>query len=147
MSPGLSHDAAALYEAATKFIRIYQFRNRDQALKYGLTVVQAYALEILLSGGPQGINGLAAALRLDKSTTSRVVAGMTRKRLVQWTRPEQDRRAKHIVPSAEGKRRYQQLRRAIVAANARLLDSYSPTARRGAINILHQLAERAQTRG
>ena len=34
----LAADADALYEAATRFIRCYQFRDRDQALKAGLTV-------------------------------------------------------------------------------------------------------------
>lgn len=143
-SQSLAHDAADLYDAATAFIRIYQFRDRDQALKSGLTVVQAYTLEILLSAGGQGLNQVAAALRLDKSTTSRVVSGMARHGLVQWSRPEHDRRAKQIVASAEGKRRYLRLRRAIVSANARLLGSYPAASRRAAITILRQLAERAQ---
>ena len=140
----LSRDAADLYQAATAFIRIYQFRDRDQALRFGLTVVQAYTLEILLSTGGQGLTGLAAALRLDKSTTSRVVSGMARHGLVEWSRPEHDRRAKQIVASSEGKRRYDRLRRAIVRDNVRLLVSYSPAARRAAIAILQQLADRAR---
>jgi DNA-binding MarR family transcriptional regulator len=142
-SAGLGRDAAALYEAATAFIRIYQFRDRDQALKYGLTVVQAYTLDILISTGGEGVTGLALALRLDKSTTSRVISGMARHGLVEWSRPARDRRAKQIVASAEGRRRYQRLRRAIVRDNARLLASYPPAARRGAITILWQLVQRA----
>jgi len=141
--PLLEQDAADLYEAATAFIRIYQFRDRDQALRYGLTVVQAYTLDILLSTGGQGLTELALALRLDKSTTSRIISGMTRHALVEWSRPEHDRRAKQIGASAEGKRRYERLRRAIVQDNARLLASYSPAARQAAITILRQLADRA----
>src|SRR2546422_5618125 len=86
-SSSLQRDAAELYDAATAFIRIYQFRDRDQALRLGLTVVQAYALDILLSGDGQRLTGLAAALQLDKSTTSRIVAGMKRHGLVEWSRP------------------------------------------------------------
>ena len=48
-SSSLQRDAAELYDAATAFIRMYQFRDRDQALRFGLTVAQAYALEVLLS--------------------------------------------------------------------------------------------------
>jgi DNA-binding MarR family transcriptional regulator len=140
----LERDAAALYDAATAFIRIYQFRDRDQALRQGLTVVQAYALDILLSGDGQGLTGLAQALHLDKSTTSRVVSGMTRHGLVEWSRPDNDRRAMWIVASAEGTRRYQRLRRAIVRENARLLASYAPAARRAVIKVLWQLVERAK---
>jgi DNA-binding MarR family transcriptional regulator len=143
-SSSLQRDADALYEAATAFIRIYQFRNRDQALRLGLTVVQAYALDIILSREGQRLTELAGALQLDKSTTSRIVAGMTRHGLVELSRPKHDRRAMQIVASAEGKRRYERLRRAIVGENARLLGSYSPAARRAAIQILEQLVQRAE---
>jgi len=140
----LQRDAAELYAAATAFIRIYQFRDRDQALRHGLTVVQAYALDILLSRDGQRLGALAESLQLDKSTTSRIVAGMKRHGLVEWTRPARDRRAMWIVASADGKRRYERLRRALVRENARLLGSYTPAARRGAIRILRDLVARAE---
>jgi DNA-binding MarR family transcriptional regulator len=139
----LQRDAAALYDATTAFIRIYQFRDRDQALKFGLTVVQAYTLDILVSAGGQSLTGLAQALRLDKSTTSRVISGMTKHGLVEWSRPEHDGRGKWIVASPDGKRRYERLRRALVRDNARLLASYPKAARQAAVTILRQLAERA----
>ena len=139
----LQRDAAALYEAATALIRFYQFRDRDHALRFGLTVVQAYTLDILLSSDGQTLTGLAQGLRLDKSTVSRVIAGMTRHGLVEWSRPEHDLRAKQIVASPEGRRRYERLRRAIVRDNARLLASYTPAARRAIITALRQLAHRA----
>ncbi|HEY7682048.1 MAG TPA: MarR family winged helix-turn-helix transcriptional regulator [Gemmatimonadales bacterium] len=139
----LQRDAADLYDAATAFIRIYQFRNRDHALRHGLTVVQAYTLDILLSSGGQSLTGLALALRLDKSTTSRVISGMTQHGLVEWSRPAHDRRAKLIVASPEGRRRYGRLRRAILRDNARLLATYPPPARQAAISILRELVHRA----
>ena len=140
----LQRDAAELYEAATAFIRLYQFRDRDQALRLGLTVVQAYALDILLSRDGQRLSGLAEALQLDKSTTSRIVAGMKRRGLVEWSRPEHDRRAMWIVASADGKQRYERLRRAIVRENALLLSSYAPAARHAVVQILRRLVRRAE---
>jgi DNA-binding MarR family transcriptional regulator len=139
----LQRDAVALYHAATAFIRIYQFRDRDHALRFGLTVVQAYTLDILVSAGGQSLTGLAQALRLDKSTTSRVISGMTMHGLVEWSRPAHDGRGKWIVASPDGKRRYARLRRALVRDNARLLASYPKAVRQGAITMLRQLAERA----
>ena len=139
----LERDAGELFEATTAFIRIYQFRDRDHALRYGLTVAQAYALDVLLASGGESLTGLAKALQLDKSTTSRIVAGMTRNGLVEWSRPEHDLRAKQIVASTDGKRRYERLRRAIVRDNAGLLATYSPAARRAVINVLRKLAQRA----
>jgi len=139
----LQRDAADLYDASTVFIRIYQFRDRNQALRFGLTVVQAYALDILVFADGQRLTQLAAALRLDKSTTSRIVAGMKRRGLVKLSRPGSDGRAMWIVASAEGKRRYARLRGAIIREQARLLASYTPAERRAAIKILRQLAARA----
>ncbi len=143
-SSSLQRDAAELYDAATAFIRMYQFRDRDQALRFGLTVAQAYALEILLSRDGQRLTGLAKALQLDKSTTSRIVAGMKRRGLVEWSRPQHDRRAMWIVASAAGKQRYERLRRALVRENAQLLAAYAPAARRAAITLLRQLVDRAK---
>jgi DNA-binding MarR family transcriptional regulator len=143
-SSSLQRDAAELYDAATAFIRMYQFRDRDQALRFGLTVAQAYALEVLLSRDGQRLTGLAEALQLDKSTTSRIVAGMKRHGLVEWSRPQHDRRAMWIVASAAGKQRYERLRRALVRENAQLLASYAPGARRAAITLLRQLVDRAK---
>ena len=142
--PSLADDADALYDAATAFIRTYQFRSRDQALKHDLTVAQAYTLDVLLTCGGTSLNGVAQALRLDKSTTSRIVAGMERSGLVEWSRPDHDQRAKQIVASREGRRRYGRLRRAIVRDNVGLLAAYSPAERAAVIRALHQLALRAQ---
>ena len=140
----LDRDAAELFSAATAFIRVYQFRDRDHALRLGLTVVQAYALDALLAGDGLRLTALAEALQLDKSTTSRVVAGMARRGLVEWSRPEHDKRAMSIVASADGRRRYEGLRRAIIRENAKLLAAYPPAARRAAIEILLQLSDHAK---
>ena len=139
----ISQDAAALYAASTAFIRVYQFRDRDQALRFGLTVVQAYAIDLLIAGEGLGLTALAESLRLDKSTASRVVAGMERNGLVEWSRPAHDLRAKVIVASREGKRRYGRLRTSIVRANARLLKAYSAAERRAVITALERLTRRA----
>jgi DNA-binding MarR family transcriptional regulator len=135
-------EAADLYAAATRFIRVYQFRSRDQALRYGLTVAQAYALDLLIATDGDTLNGLAAGLRLDKSTTSRIVSGMEQAGLIQWSRPDHDRRAKLIVASHDGRAKYQRLRRSIVAANGRWLKRYSPRERRAIIRALSELADR-----
>ncbi len=139
----LQRDAAALYDAATAFIRIHQFRGRDHALRFGLTVVQAYTLDFLLARDGASLTEVARSLQLDKSTASRIVSGMARRGLVDWTRPDHDRRHKRIVASSDGKRRYLRLRRAIISDNARLLAAYAPAARRAVVTALRQLADRA----
>jgi DNA-binding MarR family transcriptional regulator len=141
----LAADADALFDAATAFIRIYQFRSRDRALHYGLTVAQAYTLDILLSCNGTTLNGVAKALQLDKSTTSRIIAGMERSRLIEWSRPEYDQREKHIMASREGKKRYTRMRAAIVRQNEQLLAEYSSAGRKAVIKALRQLAYTAHS--
>ena len=140
----LTRDADALYDAATAFIRVYQFRNRDSALAFGLTVAQAYTLDLLVASRGETLTALATALRLDKSTTSRIVSGMTERGLVDWSRAENDRRAKAIVATKEGRRRYRRLRRALVRDNERLLSAYAAAERRAFVRLLWQLAERGK---
>ncbi len=139
----VERDAAALFDAATAFIRFYQFRDRNTVLKSGLTVAQSYALGVLTASDGVSLGALAESLQLDKSTTSRLIAGMAKNGLVTWSRPEHDQRVMQIVASAEGRRRYARHRRAIEMENAKLLASYSPTARRAVIRALHQLTQRA----
>jgi DNA-binding MarR family transcriptional regulator len=138
----LERDAGALFEAARAYNRFYQFRDRNTVLKSGLTVVQSYALGVLLSSSGASFTALAQGLQLDKSTTSRIVAGMTKHGLVEWSRDAHDQRTKHIVASPEGKRRYARHRRAIERENARLLASYTPAARRAIITALRRLTRR-----
>jgi DNA-binding MarR family transcriptional regulator len=139
----LRRDATDLYAAATAFIRLYQFRDRNQALRFGLTVVQAYTIDLLVASGTLTLTNIAAALRLDKSTMSRAIAGMARRGLVAWSRAPDDARVKAIVATAEGRRRYVRLRDAIIADNARLLAAYTPGQRRAIVSSLRQLAERS----
>jgi MarR family transcriptional regulator, 2-MHQ and catechol-resistance regulon repressor len=142
----VERDAAELYQAATAFIRLYQFRSRDQAVAFGLTVVQAYTLDILVSSEGESLTSVADTLRLDKSTTSRVIAGMTRRGLVKWSRAGHDRRTKNIVASSEGTRRYLQFRRAIIRDNERMLVSYKASHRRSVIAALWDLTAIASSR-
>jgi hypothetical protein len=87
-----------------------------------------------------------AALQLDKSTTSRIIAGMERSRLIEWSRPEYDQREKHIMASREGKKRYTRMRTAIVRQNEELLAEYSPAGRKAVIKALQQLLHERRIR-
>src|SRR6185295_17411735 len=78
----LEVDATSLHEALTELVRVYQFRDRDRICCHDISVTQCYALEALLRRGPSGLNELAAELYLDKSTASRVVAALQRKKYV-----------------------------------------------------------------
>src|SRR5262245_52726641 len=72
----IAADAEAVYDVMTEMLRIYQFRDRDRVASHGLTVTQAYALDIILRRGEVTAKELALDLALEKSTVSRLVDGM-----------------------------------------------------------------------
>ncbi len=95
-------DAVELYEALTALVRVYQFRDRDTICCHDVSVTQCYALEALLRVGPCTLNELAAELYLDKSTASRVIQTLERKKYVTRREHPDDARARLFEPTAAG---------------------------------------------
>ena len=106
----LEADAAALHEALSELVRVYQFRDRDRICCHDISVTQCYALEALLRRGPCGLNELAAELYLDKSTASRVVAALERKGYVSRAPHPEDGRAVVLTVTPAGRRLHDRIR-------------------------------------
>ena len=66
--------------AVADLVRVYQFRDRDRICCHDVSVTQCYALETMVEHGPLRLSALADRLFLDKSTTSRVVSTLVRRR-------------------------------------------------------------------
>src|SRR5256885_15790903 len=96
----LQRDASALQAAVADLVRVYQFRDRDRICCHDVSVTQCYALEALIRRGPVTLGELAAELYLDKSTASRVVASLERKRYVARSPHPTDGRAVLLRPTA-----------------------------------------------
>ena len=140
------HDAAELYAVMTELLRVYQFRDRDRVGYHGLTITQCYVLEILISRGPLTLNELAAALYLDKSTLSRVVVGLEKKRALQRASNPADGRSILLAVTAAGRRRYARVEADIIAENVGVLASFTPATRRQLVVLIDKLAKAAQER-
>lgn len=136
----LGRDASGLYAVMTDLLRLYQFRDRDRAGYHGLTVTQCYVLDALERAGTSTLRSLAAELRLDKSTASRIVSGMLRRGFVRRGADPGDGRAMRLESTATGRRRYARVRRDLVAENARLLKEFSPATRQNLIRLIRALA-------
>ena len=80
-----------------------------------ITVSQAHALQML--GESEGITQqtLASRLRLDKSTTSRLVASLVERGWLLKARGELDRREAHLALSASGRALLAEIRKAAEA--------------------------------
>src|SRR5262245_57876520 len=142
----LQRDAAELYSSMTELLRVYQFRDRDRVGYHGLTITQCYVLEILIRRGALTLNELAAEMRLDKSTLSRVVAGLESRRALKRTANPADGRSILLETTSSGVRRYERVEADIVAENERVLEGFSPESRRQLIVLIDALVQAARDR-
>jgi MarR family transcriptional regulator, 2-MHQ and catechol-resistance regulon repressor len=142
----LDADAVELHTALSELVRVYQFRDRDRICCHDISVTQCYALEALIRRGPSGLNELAAELYLDKSTASRVVATLERKKYLTRERHPDDGRAVVLSASPAGRRLYERIRTDLVAETKELLEDFEPEVRKGAARLILRLARAAAER-
>jgi MarR family transcriptional regulator, 2-MHQ and catechol-resistance regulon repressor len=142
----LEADAAALHEALSELVRVYQFRDRDRICCHDISVTQCYALEALLRRGPSGLNELAAELYLDKSTASRVVASLERKGYDSRAPHPEDGRAIVLTVAPAGRRLHDRIRKDLIGEAKQLLEGFEPEVREGAALLILRLARSAAVR-
>lgn len=139
-------DGEALHAAVADLVRLYQFRDRDRICCHDVSVTQCYALEELVLHGPQRLKALAARLRLDKSTASRVVAALERKGYVARLADADDGRAIALTTTTSGRKLHQRIRDDLAREHEMLVADLAPDARRAAIKIISRLATAAERR-
>jgi DNA-binding MarR family transcriptional regulator len=142
----LDGHAEALHEALSELVRVYQFRDRDRICCHDVSVTQCYAIDALLRRGPSTLNALAAELFLDKSTASRVVAALERKRYVRRAPHPEDGRAVVLTVTAAGRRLHDRIRRDLVEEERLLLEDFEPEVREAAARLIVRLARAAASR-
>lgn len=142
----LEADARALHDAVSELVRIYQFRDRDKICCYDISVTQCYALETLLRSGPLQMGELASALYLDKSTTSRVVDALERKKYVERVPNPEDRRALALRITRAGRELNQRIDADLVEQQKALVKDLDPQLRASVTDVIERLARAAQAR-
>lgn len=142
----LLQDAQALHAALSHLLRVYHFRDRDQICCYDVSVTQCHALEVLVERGPLRSVALADGLRLDKSTTSRVVDALVRKEYVEKLADAEDARAVSLRVTAKGRALYQRINGELIAQQAELIQGLDAEVRAGATEIIRRLAKAAEAR-
>ena len=138
-------ETEVLYRAMMECIRFYQFRDRDQILKHGLTVAQCHILDALRSGR-MNARDLAAALYLEKSTMSRIIGGMEKKGLIRRIPDPKDGRAALVEATAKGTRRYSQVENDILHQYGETFAGYSRREMLRTSRIIQELTHLAQNR-
>jgi DNA-binding MarR family transcriptional regulator len=130
----------------TDFLRFYQFRDRDRLGYYGLTITQHYVLDVLIQRGAITLNVLAADIRLDKSTLSRVVDGLERKQAAKRIANPADGRSTLIRITRSGRERRERAVSNLVAENAKVLSGFTPATRRQFATLISALTQAARER-
>jgi len=98
----LLDDARCLSAALSELIRVVQFRDRDRACCYDVSVSQCYALKAVTDAERLTVNDLAAHLYLDKSTASRLAQSLVDKGYLARERDGEDGRVVNLVPTPDG---------------------------------------------
>jgi DNA-binding MarR family transcriptional regulator len=142
----LERDATALQAAVADLVRVYQFRDRDRICCHDISVTQCYALETLVQHGPMRLNALAERLFLDKSTASRVVSTLVRKRYVMQRTAADDGRATMLSATAQGQRLCARILQDLVEQQKQVLKDLDPEVRDGVVQVLRRLADAADAR-
>jgi len=142
----LQRDASALQTAVADLVRVYQFRDRDRICCHDISVTQCYALETLVQHGPLRLSGLAERLFLDKSTTSRVVATLVKKKYVEQRPDATDRRATALQATRQGQRLCARINEDLVDQQKQLLQDLDPEVRAGVVEVIRRLAQAADAR-
>lgn len=135
----LATDTRAFYGALTELLRVVQFRDRDRACCYDVSVTQCYALKAVVDDGPVSVNDLAATLYLDKSTASRVAGGLQDKGYVVRRPDPADGRSVRLQATDAGRALCARIDDDLAAEYQELLADFDPEVRTAMITLLGRL--------
>lgn len=115
-----------------------------------VSLSELFALHELDADGPLAQRDLTERLRLDKSTVSRLVAGLVRKGYVARERDPANRRLDRLMVTEKGRRTHREIREAFHDRHVQVLDAMTAAEREtlrtgltGLLRALHEVAGRA----
>ena len=140
VDPTLAADVHHLYEALSELVRVVQFRDRDRACCYDVSVSQCYALDAVADLGPLTVNDLAARLYLDKSTASRLADGLEQKGYLARERDPEDGRIVRLRATEAGVSLRKRIEDDLCVEYAELLADVPQDVRGAMTRLLRRLA-------
>jgi DNA-binding MarR family transcriptional regulator len=139
--PTLIRDSARLQEALSGLIRLLQFRDRDRACCYDLSVSQCHALEALVQVGPMTVTQLGDHLYLEKSTASRLAKALLEKGLVRRRAPHSDGRVVILQVTEAGHRMARKILKDLSEEYIDLLEEWDPQVRAALPQLVDRLSQ------
>jgi DNA-binding MarR family transcriptional regulator len=139
VDPELLAEAHRLSDALSDLLRVAQFRDRDRACCYDVSVTQCYALKAVADGGAPTVNDLAGQLYLDKSTASRVANGLVEKGYLARERDAGDGRVVRLVATDAGQALCRRIEADLAVEYAELLGDFDPEIRAAMTRLVARL--------
>ncbi len=131
-----------LHQVANLLSRGAEMRYRRE---FGVSLWEWRSVALLgASGEPQSLNDLARAAGIDKSQMSRVVAGLTRKKIVVREADDRDARGIRLSLTGTGRALYQKLIRAAAERNDAFVGCLTAKERAALDAIMAKLAHEAR---
>jgi DNA-binding MarR family transcriptional regulator len=135
-------DEVELQAAVARFVRAFGLHQPDQTpCGQPIPVSEAHALGELAREGTLRQNDLAHRLRLEKSTTSRLVTQLIKRGWVERTPAPADGRGVLVELTQSGANAAAQLAQARAARFSAILDRVPPRQRAGVLRALEILTE------
>lgn len=146
MAPVSAAERRAFYEALQRLLRVYQFRDRDQACYGDVTPDACYALEAIDRPDGVRVNDLAAALGLHKSNASRLARTLEKQGYATRAREGGDARAVRLRATARGRAVHAAIRKRVEGIHADILAGFDAATRGACVRLLRELAREAEGR-
>jgi DNA-binding MarR family transcriptional regulator len=137
--PTLIREAARLQESLSELIRVLQFRDRDRACCYDLSVSQCHALQALIQRGPMTVTQLGDHMYLEKSTASRLAKSLLDKELVRKRAPASDGRVVILQVTEAGHRLARKIMKDLAEEYRDLLRDFEPEVTEALPKLLDRL--------
>jgi MarR family 2-MHQ and catechol resistance regulon transcriptional repressor len=136
----LEDQAMRLHRAVTALVKRYQFRDRHEICRHGVSVSQCYALEALGESGSMTMGELAAWMHLTVSTMTRIVNQLVARGLVERSFDPQDRRVWRVSLTGQGEAMLISLRTELLATQTAILGRVPADHRETVIGAIDALA-------
>jgi DNA-binding MarR family transcriptional regulator len=140
MARRLKEQARDFQRVLSDLVKLYQFRDRNETVAYGISVSQAYALGALAEHGALTMSGLAGELHLSVSTMTRVVDQLVARALARRAPDSEDRRICRVSQTARGRALWRRLEDELIGIDEQVLRTLSASEREALIRALRLLS-------
>jgi DNA-binding MarR family transcriptional regulator len=136
----ISDQARALQAALLDLLPLVQLQERELASAHGVSTTQCLALRLHAEGRPLTVTDVASLLHLDKSTASRVAAGLIDKGYLTRAHDPADGRVVWLDPTPAGHRLRVRLEEARCERYAEVVSDFDPEVRAVITRLVSRLA-------